>query len=40
MKSYEKGKETILQPIPDTGLGLLRESHSKSSARNYFRHDA
>ncbi|MBA2711141.1 MAG: NAD-glutamate dehydrogenase [Tatlockia sp.] len=37
MRDYEivqKGQETILQPIPDTGLGLLRESHSKSSARN------
>jgi glutamate dehydrogenase len=30
----EKGKETILQAIPETGLGVLRENLSKSSARS------
>ncbi|MBA3535138.1 MAG: NAD-glutamate dehydrogenase [Tatlockia sp.] len=37
MRDYElvqKGQETILQPLPETGLGLLRQSLSKSSARN------
>ena len=35
MRDYElveKGKETILQAIPQTGLGVLRENLSKSSA--------
>ncbi|KTD17149.1 NAD-glutamate dehydrogenase [Legionella jordanis] len=30
----EKGQETILQPLPETGLGVLRQSMSKSSARS------
>lgn len=30
----EKGKETILQAIPETGLGVLRKNLSKSSARS------
>lgn len=30
----KKGKETILQPIPETGLGVLRQSLSKSNARS------
>lgn len=37
MRDYElitKGKETILQPLPETGLGILRQSMSKSSARS------
>lgn len=37
IRDYElvkKGKETLLQAIPDTGLGVLRESLSKSSARS------
>ncbi|CDZ78254.1 NAD-specific glutamate dehydrogenase [Legionella massiliensis] len=37
MREYEllqKGQETILQPLPETGLGLLRQSMSKSSARS------
>ncbi|MBA2656877.1 MAG: NAD-glutamate dehydrogenase [Tatlockia sp.] len=37
MREYnliQKGHETILQPQPETGLGILRESLSKSSARN------
>ena len=37
MRDYElvqKGKETILQAIPETGLGVLREDLSKSVARN------
>ncbi len=37
MRDYElveKGKETLLQAIPATGLGLLRENVSKSMARN------
>lgn len=37
MRDYElieKGKETILQAIPATGLGILRESLSKSIERN------
>ncbi len=37
MRDYEliaKGKETILQAIPHTGLGVLRDDLSKSSARS------
>lgn len=37
MRDYElieKGKETILQAIPETGLGVLRDNLSKSSARS------
>ncbi|QIN32503.1 NAD-glutamate dehydrogenase [Legionella longbeachae] len=37
MRDYElvqKGKETVLQAIPDTGLGLLRENVTKSMARS------
>ncbi|QDP72831.1 NAD-glutamate dehydrogenase [Legionella israelensis] len=37
VRDYElvqKGKETILQSIPETGLGVLRENLSKSSARS------
>ena len=37
MRDYElveKGKETLLQAIPKTGLGLLRESVTKSMARS------
>ncbi len=37
VRDYElvqKGKETILQSIPETGLGVLREGLSKSSARS------
>lgn len=37
IRDYElvhKGHETILQPIPETGLGVLRPSMSKSSARS------
>ncbi len=37
IRDYEllhKGKETILQAIPHTGYGLLREDLSKSSARS------
>ena len=37
IRDYElvhKGKETILQAIPNTGLGLLRKELSKSSARS------
>ncbi|MBL7478838.1 NAD-glutamate dehydrogenase [Legionella bononiensis] len=37
IRDYEliqKGKETILQAIPDTGLGVLRESSNKSSTRS------
>ncbi|WP_028387863.1 NAD-glutamate dehydrogenase [Legionella fairfieldensis] len=37
MRDYEliqKGQETILQPLPETGLGVLRPSISKSSARS------
>ncbi|KTD30409.1 MULTISPECIES: NAD-glutamate dehydrogenase [Legionella] len=37
MREYElirKGQETILQPLPETGLGVLRQSMSKSSARS------
>lgn len=37
VRDYElvhKGKETILQPLADTGLGVLREGLSKSSARS------
>lgn len=30
----EKGHETILQPLPETGLGVLRPSLSKSTARS------
>lgn len=33
-KLIKKGGETILQPLPETGLGVLRQSMSKSSARN------
>ncbi|MBA2651570.1 MAG: NAD-glutamate dehydrogenase [Tatlockia sp.] len=33
-KLIQKRQETILQPLPETGLGLLRESLSKSTARN------
>ncbi|WED44403.1 NAD-glutamate dehydrogenase [Legionella cardiaca] len=37
IRDYEliqKGQETILQPLPETGLGVLRQSMSKSSARS------
>lgn len=37
MRDYElveKGNETLLQAIPETGLGLLRDNMSKSMARN------
>jgi len=37
MRDYElitQGKETLLQAIPQTGLGVLRETLSKSSARS------
>nr|WP_019216804.1 NAD-glutamate dehydrogenase domain-containing protein [Legionella tunisiensis] len=37
VRDYElvqKGQETILQPLPETGLGVLRQSMSKSSARS------
>lgn len=37
MRDYEltqKGKETILEPLPETGLGVLRQDISKSSARS------
>lgn len=37
VRDYElvqKGKETILQSIPETGLGVLRKGLSKSSARS------
>ncbi len=37
MRDYElveKGKETVLQAIPETGLGLLRENVTKSVTRN------
>ncbi|TAL63460.1 MAG: NAD-glutamate dehydrogenase [Legionella sp.] len=37
IRDYElikKGKETLLQAIPGTGLGVLRESLSKSNARS------
>lgn len=37
IRDYElikKGQETILQPLPETGLGVLRPSLSKSSARS------
>ncbi|KTD21152.1 NAD-glutamate dehydrogenase [Legionella londiniensis] len=37
IRDYEliqKGKETILQAIPETGLGVLRPNLSKSSARS------
>lgn len=37
MRYYEliqKGKETILQPLPETGLGVLRPTMSKSTARS------
>ena len=37
VRDYElitKGKDTILQAIPETGLGVLRENLSKSSARS------
>ena len=37
IRDYEliqKGKETILQAIPDTGLGVLRESSNKSTTRS------
>jgi glutamate dehydrogenase len=37
MRDYElveKGKETILQAIPETGLGLLRENVTKSMTRS------
>ncbi|WP_412754692.1 NAD-glutamate dehydrogenase [Legionella donaldsonii] len=37
VRDYElvqKGQETILQPLPETGLGVLRQSISKSSARS------
>lgn len=37
IRDYElvqKGEETILQPLPETGLGVLRQSISKSSARS------
>jgi glutamate dehydrogenase len=37
IRDYElikKGEETILQAIPETGLGLLRDSLSKSSMRS------
>lgn len=36
MRDYElikKGKEAVLQAVPDTGLGVLREKLSKSNAR-------
>lgn len=33
-KLIQQGKEKILQAIPDTGLGVLRDSLSKSSARS------
>ncbi|MCW0218243.1 MAG: NAD-glutamate dehydrogenase, partial [Prosthecobacter sp.] len=29
-----KGKETILEPVPETGLGVLRANLSKSSSKN------
>lgn len=37
IRDYElvsKGKETILQPVPKTGLGVLRDSLSKASTRS------
>jgi glutamate dehydrogenase len=37
IRDYEliqKGKETILQAIPETGLGVLRESSNKSTTRS------
>ncbi|RUR15894.1 NAD-glutamate dehydrogenase [Legionella sp. km535] len=37
IRDYEliqKGKETILQAIPETGLGVLRESTNKASTRS------
>lgn len=37
IRDYElvvKGHETILQPLPETGLGVLRPSLSKSTARS------
>lgn len=37
MRDYElveKGKETVLQAVPKTGLGLLRENVTKSMARS------
>jgi len=37
MRDYElveKGKETLIQAIPETGLGVLRESLSKSTTRS------
>jgi glutamate dehydrogenase len=37
VRDYElvqKGQDTILQPLPETGLGVLRQSMSKSSARS------
>ncbi|ASQ45978.1 NAD-glutamate dehydrogenase [Legionella clemsonensis] len=37
VRDYElvqRGQETILQPLPNTGLGVLRQSMSKSSARS------
>ncbi|KTC86691.1 NAD-glutamate dehydrogenase [Legionella brunensis] len=37
VRDYEliqKGQETILQPLPETGLGVLQQSMSKSSARS------
>ncbi len=37
MRDYnliQKRKETILQPLPETGLGVLRQSLSKSTARS------
>lgn len=33
-KLITKGKDIILEPIPETGLGVLRSSLSKSSSRN------
>lgn len=33
-KLITKSKEMILEPIPDTGLGVLRSSLSKSTSRN------
>ncbi|MFA5959169.1 MAG: NAD-glutamate dehydrogenase [Tatlockia sp.] len=33
-KLIKKGKETILQPLPETGLGILRPDISKASARS------
>jgi len=37
MRDYKlitKGKDLVLEPIPETGLGVLRSSLSKSSSRN------